>query len=77
MSKNMQNLVLLMEPSEDAYNICLKGGNTCFNRFSIDEDARFELSGVHYLGKTSDDINYYEEFKAERESKGKGYLSLK
>ena len=77
MSKNIQNLVLLMDPSEDAWDISLKCGNTCFNRFCIDEDARFELSGVHYLGKTSVDITYKKEFEFERKSKGKGYLSLK
>ena len=73
MPKNIQNLVLLMEPSEDAWNISLKGGNMYLNRFSIDEDAGFELSGVHYLEKSSDDIK----FELERKSKGKGYLSLK
>ena len=77
MSKNMQNLVLLMEPSEDAYEISLKGGNMCMNRFCIDEDATFELSGVHYLKKSSDEIFYEKEFDLERKSKGKGYLSLK
>ena len=63
----MQNLVLLMEPSEMAAEIHLKGGNMCLNRFSIDEEAAFELSGVHYLKKmyTIDEI-----------SKGKGYLII-
>ena len=54
MSKNIQNLVLLMEPSENGHQISFKGGKMCFNRFSIDEDAAFELSGVHYLEKTID-----------------------
>ena len=47
----MQNLVVLMNPSEDAYDISLKGGNMLLNRFCIDEDAAFELSGVNYLKK--------------------------
>ena len=51
MSKIMQNLVVLMEPSEDAYDVSLKGGNMILNRFCIDEDAAFELSGVNYLEK--------------------------
>ena len=51
MSKVMQNLVVLMEPSEDAWNTCLKGGNMILNRFCIDEDAAFELAGVNYLKK--------------------------
>ena len=51
MSKIMQNLVVLMEPSVDAFITPLKGGNMILNRFCIDEDAAFELSGVNYLKK--------------------------
>ena len=46
-----QNLVVLMKPSEEAYDHSLKVGNMILNRFCIDEDAAFELSGVHYLKK--------------------------
>ena len=46
MSKIMQNLVVLMEPSQTVHNIRLKSGNMYLNRFCIDEDAAFELSGV-------------------------------
>ena len=53
MSKKMQNLVVFMEPSEYAYETPLKGGNMILNRFCIDEDAAFELSGVNYLKKWS------------------------
>ena len=75
MPKIMQNLVILMEPSEKAYEVSLKGGSMCLNRFSIDEDAAFELSGVHYLQKSSDTIKYSQasEMISERKSKGKGY----
>ena len=76
MSKNMQNLVLFMESSIEAPNISLKSGNLCLNGFCIDEDSAFELSGVHYLKKTSYGIIYEEEFELERKSKGNGYLSL-
>ena len=48
-SKTKQNLVVFMELSEDAYETPLKGGNMILNRFCIDEDAAFELSGVNYL----------------------------
>ena len=65
-----------MESFEDAGDISLKGGNMCMNRFCIEEDAAFELSGVHYLKKSSLDIIFNEEFEFERHSKGKGYLSL-
>ena len=49
MPKNMQNIIVLMEPSDDTWNIASKGGNMYLNRFCIDEDAAFELSGVSYL----------------------------
>ena len=66
MSKIMQNLVVLMEPSDSASYIGLKGVNMCSNRFCIDEDAAFELSGVHYLKN----FRYAGEFLLK--SKGKG-----
>ena len=47
----MTNLVVLMEPSKPPWNTSLKGGKMIFNRFCIDEDAGFELSGVSYLKK--------------------------
>ena len=53
MPKTMQNLIVLMELSEKAYRTSLKTGNMILNRFCIDEDAAFELSGVNYLKKTS------------------------
>ena len=65
MSKVMQNLVVLMEPFEDAYRIDMKAGNMILNRFCINEDAAFELSGVDYLRKSS--------WKAVRKVKGKEY----
>ena len=49
MSKNIQNLVVLIEPKDVAYRTTLKGAFMCLNRFCIDEDAAIELSGVHYL----------------------------
>ena len=65
MPKITQNLVILMEPSQNAYDIDLKVGNMCLNQFCIDEDNAFELFGVHFLNELtqySDDV-----------SKGKGY----
>ena len=58
-----------MEPSEDAYKIDLKSGNMCLNRFSIDEEAAFEISGVHYLEEKSYD-------NIDDELKGKGYIII-
>ena len=73
MSKIMQNLVVLMEPFEDADNVSVNTGNMLFNRFSVDEDAAFELS-VYYLEKASRDMMYTEnlEFEEKRKVKGKG-----
>ena len=71
----MQNVILFLEPSDDAYNVSMKAGNSYFNRFGIDEDAGFELLGVYYLKKSfrkmSDDLNEdYGKYEAERKEKG-------
>ena len=75
MSKTMQNLVVFMEPNEPAHITPLKGGNMILNRFCIDEDAAFELSGVNYLKKSSKDIEYghNREIGLKRKEKGKEY----
>ena len=70
----MQNLVILMGPSEEACEVSLKVGNMCLNLFANDEEAAFELSGIHYLKETSDEMINGEEI-FQRESKDKGYLS--
>ena len=53
MPKMMQNLVFLMQPPIVEYDMSLKAGNMYLNRFCIDEDASFELSGVYDLKKWS------------------------
>ena len=70
----MQNLVILMEPSEEAYEVSLKGGNMCLNRFSIDVDAAFEVSGVYNLEQSSYVIAYDNttDMISGRNSKGQG-----
>ena len=81
MSKIMQNLVVLMKPSclrlgtdtDNTYNISLKGGNMCLNRFCIDEDAAFELSEIRYLNPTHPE----EFFQSDRKAKVEGNKSLK
>ena len=52
-SNQKQNLVVFMNPSGKKSDISLKGGNMILNRFCIDEDVAFELSGVTYLKKSS------------------------
>ena len=72
MSKIMQNLVVLMEPSENVHETPLKAGNMILNRFCIDEDAAFELSGVNYLRISSKEI-WNEQNQEKRKVKGKVY----
>ena len=75
MSKIMQNLVVFMEPSHNAWETPLKAGNMILNRFCIEEDAAFELSGVNSLKKSSDDIEHRDspKFILKRIQKGKEY----
>ena len=83
MSKIMQNIVALMEPSEEAWRTPIKGGNMILNRFCIDEDTAFELAGINYLKTSSDEIKRanhgpsgttaVDEFKLKRKEKGKEY----
>ena len=49
----MKNLVVLLEPSEDAWSTPLKAGILMLNRLCIDEDAAFEISGVYMLSESS------------------------
>ena len=77
MSKIIQNLVVFMEPSEEAHDNSFKAGNMILNRFCIDEDAAFELSGVNFLKKSSKEMNILlgleNEFEAKRKVKGKEF----
>ena len=75
----MQNLVVLMEQTEDSDKTPLKAGNMILNRFCIDEDAAFELSGVNYLKKSSFDMEVGKsiKFKVKRKVKGKEYSFLR
>jgi len=51
----MQNLIVLVDPTEvfgskeNYFDCSLKANNMFVGRFCIDEDAAFELSGIHYL----------------------------
>ena len=74
MTKIMQNLIVLMDPSEDGDDVSLKTGSMIFNRFCIDEDAAFELSGVYYLETSSMEMMFEKnrEFEQKKLVKGKG-----
>ena len=75
MSKIMQNLFVFMEPSDHAFDTPLKAGKMILNRFCIDEDAAFELSGVNYLkskssGMASPSYRKGKAYKLKRKEKG-------
>ena len=74
----MQNLVVLMDPPDRAWDASAKGGRMIFNRFCIDEDAGFELSGVSRL-KNSSSLCFVRDTiteKKARKVKGKEYCDL-
>ena len=45
----MQNVVVLINSIEEAYDISLKAVNMYLNRLCIDEEAAFESTGVYFL----------------------------
>ena len=49
MPKIMQNMVVLMDPPWKEFDFSSTAGNMFLNRFCIDEDTAFELSGVYDL----------------------------
>ena len=73
MSKAMQNVVLLMDPSIADWDVSSKAGNMYLNRLCIDEDAAFESMGVYYLKKLTIEQfheTFYEDRALERKAKG-------
>ena len=77
MSKVMQNLVVLMDQSQPAYDNSLKAGNMIFNRFCIDENAAFELSGVNYRKKSSNKMKMSVKLLGKEYSLLQSYFILK
>ena len=85
MPKFSQNLVVFVDQYENAHDIAgvksytpahdisLKGGRMIFNRFCIDEDAAFELSGVYNFKKWSieEKGQSLRKYGTERKLKGK------
>ena len=72
-----QTLVVFMEPPEHASDISLKAGNMILNRFCIDEDAGFELSGVNYFKKSTHKIEDRRKiFELKQKVKGMEYSFL-
>ena len=67
----MQNLIVFIEPSEDASNISFKAGKLYMNRFCINEESASELSGVYEL-KSEEPLRIT--LKQKPEGKGKAIL---
>ena len=59
MAKNRQNLVVFIQPPTSTCEIGRKGSNMLLNRFCIEEDAAFELSGVHHMDKSFTDMKWH------------------
>ena len=59
MPKTKQNIIMLQEPSKNAFNISLQAGNMCLNRFCIDEEAGFEFSGVYHLDSKPSEYSWF------------------
>ena len=73
----MQNIVLLIDPPKDGSDISIKAGNMILNRFCIDEEASYELSGIYYLDHLI--VDYSEvssEYGYHGQTKGTGYHIL-
>ena len=68
----MQNLVVLMDPPDSAWDASAKGSRMILNRFCIDEDAGFELSGVSRLKNRLVEPPWVHSSKIKE--KGKDYL---
>ena len=68
----MQKIVLFIEPSDEAFVTPFKSGHLFMNRFSIGEEANFEIVKIFELGKSSWKMadSYRPEFAGDRKQKG-------
>ena len=72
----MKNVIVFIEPPTTTADISKNAGNLYMNRLCIDEDAGFELSGVHYF-ETSDEIEWSTIKRIFNGFKRKGYFRTK
>ena len=74
----MQKIVLFIEPSDDAFFTPFKIGHLFMNRFSIEEEASFEIVKIFELGKSSLKMSnsYYSEYSNFEEERNKKGMSL-
>ena len=52
MPKVMQKIILFLERSDKAYDVSFKLGNLFVNRFTVDEEASFEVIAIVELETT-------------------------
>ena len=72
MLKKMQNVILIIDQSGNDWSTPLKSGNSFMNRFSIDEDAAFEIIGIYHLDTELSSILAEQRFYMEEDRKGRG-----
>ena len=72
----MQKIILFIEPSDDAYRTPFKIGHLFMNRFSIGEEANFEIVKILELGKSSLKIADSPKFAGDRKQKGMSLSKL-
>ena len=68
MPKLMQNVVVLINSIEEAYEISIKASNMYLNRLCIDEEAAFESTGIYFL-KEFEQIIMWQEMRRLAENK--------
>ena len=75
MRQTQQSVIIFIEPSENPFLTPLKIGHLFLNRFGIDEDAGFEILGIHFLHRSSrkfaDQSLSHSEFLMKRDQKGR------
>ena len=64
----MQNVVVLINSIEEAYDISIKAVNMYLNRICIDEEAAFESTGIYFL-KEFEQIIMWQEMRKLAENK--------
>ena len=83
MPKYMHQVIIMIEPNDEKYWTNEKIGNLFMNRFTIDEDAAFEIPKIFQLQKTSeqmvheiafDSLPIQKDFSLEIEQKGMGFI---
>ena len=74
MTKRKTSIIIFLEEKEEwhdevrGYDVSSKAGNMFMNRFSIDEEAGFELAGIYLLKDTSRMMRYKDVWLNSRES---------